>query len=124
MIASFRVGALARAVRRRIGGGGRLRLFPGAAVFDPGPVFAALTGTRQVVHTDPNVVAMTGRLMPPWVDTAFVLTAGEQTVTVVVPRWLRRRVRAAFGAAGFTLTDRRTWLLYPPSTGRRAWPRR
>ena len=118
--ATFRVGAFVPLLRRRrIGGGGWLTVRPGAAVFEPGRVLTVLAGVPRVVHTERSVVAVTPRLVPPWAGSAFVLTDGTSRVAVVVPRWMRGRVRAAFVATGFVLVDRRTWFDYLPLPARR-----
>jgi len=84
----------------QVGGAGRLIVEPGRIMLEPArltrsvvPAFDPANPTGRIVHTDPVVVLMKARLVPPWCNTS-VLLHDDQTWGYATTRgWDRARLR-------------------------------
>ena len=91
-----------------VNGGGRLTVAPGAITLDVGRVTRSLSGVREIVHTDREVTLVTARLVPPWFNTSLVVSDGGTAAQVVTGIWMRARLCAALGNAGFDVRETTT----------------
>lgn len=89
-------------------GGGRLVLATGSATLVPGPITRRASGQSEYLHSDKQIVLVTARLLPPWMNTHLVLVAGSKTVLAGLPGWSRRRLRRALARYGFEVVERKT----------------
>jgi hypothetical protein len=69
----------------------------------------------RVVHTDPDVVIVRARLLPPNLNSSLILHGeaelGESvSAGVQMPAWTRRRLRPALMEAGFRVDERVSWF--------------
>jgi hypothetical protein len=94
---------------------GRLTITPGTVVFEPEGVGNALNLDRatQLVHRDPELTVVAGRLLPPWMNSGVVLvdstSASPFIGVVLLTAWQRRSLVNAARAAGFNVSVYRTW---------------
>lgn len=82
----------------------------GCLTFEPSeaPINDALNidKARSLVHTDPGVTVVWGRLLPPWLKTGVILvdygqTGSRRTGVLQMASWNRRPLIAALRSAGF-----------------------
>ena len=76
-----------------------------------------MMGVRRLLHTDPHVVLIKPRLVPPWFNTWLALHEGGFVVYAITWFAARSRLRASLRAAGFEVDEVTTWFSV---TGRRA----
>ncbi len=104
----FRVGAAVRSAH----GGGKLTVSPGTLSLRLGPLMRRYTGIEKIVQSGAApVVIMTGRLMPPFLNTRIALRDGGTVGHVSLPGWSRRRLRVALEEAGLQVQERSGWFL-------------
>jgi hypothetical protein len=86
-------------------GGGRLIIEPGSLILELDRMTGTLSGVRRLVHTAPEVTIVHARWLPPWFNTAVLLSDG--TLRGHASTWFgaRRRLRVALTGAGFDVTD-------------------
>jgi hypothetical protein len=94
---------------------GDLVITPGCVGFEPkGAMNAAFNFAEppSVRHTSDLVVVVSGRLLPPWLNTGVVLTdeehLGTTTAVVQMPSWARRQLVDALHRGGFEVEHYRT----------------
>jgi hypothetical protein len=94
---------------------GDLVIAPRCVRFEPrGRSNAALNFAEppSVHHTSDPVVVVSGRFLPPWLNTGVVLAdeerLGTRTAVVQMPSWARRRLVDALHRGGFEVEQYRT----------------
>lgn len=95
---------------------GRLSISTGEVAFEPEGRANALNvePASRIVHRDHLLTVITGRLLPPWMNSGLALvdaTPASHTVgLVLLTAWQRRAVVATARGAGFDVSVHRTWL--------------
>jgi hypothetical protein len=81
-------------------------------ILEPGNISRFLMSgpLDTLAHTKPNVVMITTRLAPPWANTSILVEGSAQSALASVPFTMKRRLRAAADAAGFTIDERHYWI--------------
>jgi hypothetical protein len=92
------------AVADVIGGPGSLTVETGRIEVS-GPLF-----TRPLVHTDPTVVMVKSRLLPPPFRTGWLLDDGSGGWKFVTCVFRQQRLRRELRAAGFSVDQRSKWI--------------
>lgn len=95
---------------------GHLRIVPGEVSFEPSSTankWIAFEQPSRVVHHDPDLTVVIGRLLPPWLNSGLVLVdenaPGPYDLGVIqMASWQRRAATRALASAGFRISVLRT----------------
>lgn len=102
---------------------GSVRLRPGYIAFEPQGIGNKLNlePARRIVHSEPRLTVLMGRLLPPWMNSGIVLVdqnaAESLTGTVTLTGGQRRWVIDSARAAGFEVDLYKTWTSAGGSIG-------
>ena len=101
MSPSFQVGASVRSVS----GSGHLIVEHDCVALEPGPLTRRVTHVEPVVQGPRTIQMIRGRLLPPWINTHFVISDGDETALAGVPGWSRRGIVRQLQQAGFSVEE-------------------
>ena len=101
MSPSFQVGASVRSVS----GGGHLIVEQDYVALEPGRLTRRVTHVERVVQGPRTIQMIRGRLLPPWMNTHFVISDGDETALAGVPGWSRRGIVRQLQQAGFSVEE-------------------
>jgi hypothetical protein len=100
-----------------LGGWGALTVSPGALVVETSSLMQRFGAIGRLVHTDPDLVIVTARLIPPNMNVSVWIHDDEAWAQVMT--WIggRRRLSTSLRRSGFAVREAKTWLSRGSSRG-------